>query len=307
MSIINVSQENVKGKCDLKCDYQFKYHKSNSIATNNGSQIQISYEDSGVPPVTYNNIKYNVNYITLSYPSYFLYNGNNAVGNLIIFHTSVKDSSVLLVIIPLVIAGENSKASTLLNSIINLVSTSAPNINENVTLNMSDFTLQDIVPKKPFYTVTNYYNFILYDLDTAISISQSSYNNLTKIISIANGTASSAQLATAKSSPQYASEIVPIYYNSKGPNNLNNNVDGDIYISCQPTGNSVEEENVTFTKEKNETTTFEIDLKKIMQNPYFIYFLYAIIFIVLLVFLSLVINMISSSSKMKIPFLSKKS
>jgi hypothetical protein len=305
MSVINISQQSVKGNCDLKCDYNFKYHKSNSIATNAGSAIQISYEDSGIPPVTYNNVKYNVDYIVLTYPSYVLYNGNNAIGNLEILHTSVKDKSVLVVLIPLTISDDITKSSTLINNIISAVSNNAPNLNENVTLNISDFTLQDLVPKKPFYTGTSIFNLIFFDLDGAISISQSSYNTLTKIISLSQGTETPSQLAIIQSSSAYSNDLFPLFYNSKGPNNSNNNVDGDIYISCQPTGNSNEEKLVSFTKEKNPTTTFELDLKKLFKNPYFIYFFYALLFIILLVFISLLINTISSSS-IKIPFITKK-
>ena len=85
--LINISQQNVIGKCDLKCDYNFKYTNSNSIATNNGMVIQISYEDSGVPPVTYNNVKYNVDYLLISQPSVHNFNGSQAVAELLIIHS----------------------------------------------------------------------------------------------------------------------------------------------------------------------------------------------------------------------------
>ena len=49
---INISPENVAGKCDLKCSYAFKYSESNSTATNQGVQITITYDNSSVPPVT---------------------------------------------------------------------------------------------------------------------------------------------------------------------------------------------------------------------------------------------------------------
>lgn len=305
MSIFDVSQQYVKGKCDLKCDYSYKYHKSNSIATNSGSLITISYEDSGVPPVTYNNIKYNVDFIELMYPSLVFYNGSPALANLYIFHTSVKDSSAIVIIIPIVLSESTNRASNFISEIINSVASSAPNSGEKVTLNISDFSLQDIIPKKPFYNVSDFYfyNVILFDLEGAIPMSQATFDIFSKIILPSQGETSS-QLATILASPNASKEIIPLFYNSKGPNSSNNGED-EIYISCQPTGNSEETENVTFQKRKNSTTTFQIDMSKLFKNPYFIYFFYALIFIILFVFLNMLINIISSGS-VKIPFFTKK-
>ena len=304
MSIIDVSQQYVKGKCDLKCDYSYKYHKSNSIATNSGSLITISYEDSGVPPVTYNNIKYNVDFIELMYPSEVLYNGSPALANLNILHTSVKDSSAIIIIIPIVLSESTNRASNFISEIINSVSSSAPNNGEKVTLNISDFSLQDIIPKKPFYNVSVFFNVILFDLEGAIPMSQTTFDTFSQIILPVQGGETSSQLASILASPDGSKEIMPLFYNSKGPNSSNNGED-EIYISCQPTGNSEETENVTFQKRKNSTTTFQIDMAKLFKNPYFIYFFYALIFIILFVFLNMLINIISSGS-VKIPFFTKK-
>jgi hypothetical protein len=244
--------------------------------------------------------------MSLYYPSFLLYNGSNATGNLEIVHTSVKDQSMLVVIIPITISGETTKASNLITNIINSVSSSAPNSGENVTLNLSDFTLQDIVPKSPFYSTTLFFKCILYDLDNAITITQTTYNTWSSINSTTSGTESPSQLATAQSSSANSGEILSLFYNSKGPNNSHSHGDDDIYISCKPTGNSEEQQNVSFTKEKNDTTTFNTDLSSLFKNPYFIYFFYALVFVILLVFLSMIINMISSSHPIKIPFMSRK-
>lgn len=301
---INISKQYVNGTCDLKCDYNFKYHNSNSIATNMGTSIQVSYEDSGVPPVSYNNIKYNVFMIQIVYPSTILYNDTNALGNILIQHSSVKDKSILEVIIPFFLSENTTIASDLISQIIQSVSTSAPNQNENVTLNLQDFSLQHIVPKKPFYStgIGNFFDFILYDLEYAIPMSQSTYNTLTSIINMDPGETPQEIAILISDSPN---DVLPLFYNSKGPNR-NSSGDDDIYISCQPTGNSKEEKNVSFKKEKNATTTFDTDFKSLLKNPYFVYFFYSLIFIILLVFLSIIINMISSSHPIKIPFMSKK-
>lgn len=288
---INLTNSNIKGNCDLKCDYNFNYSNSNSIATNMGTSIQVSYEDTGVPPVSYNNIKYIVSMIQISYPSSILYNNSPALGSLIIQHTSVKDKGILQVIIPLVSSSSTSTASSFLNQIIQSVTTNAPNTKENVNLNIQGFTLQNIVPKTPYYTTTlsNGTTVIMYDLNNAIGISETSYQSLTTIISSNSG--NNPLISTNNSN-------YSIFYNPKGPNSQSSSGEDDIYISCHPTGNSEEQSTVSFERKKNETTV--INWSKLSQNPFFIVFLYALIFVVLLAFLSMIINMLSSSS-LKLP------
>jgi hypothetical protein len=287
---INLTNSNIKGNCDLKCDYVFNYGNSNSIATNMGSSIQISYEDSVVPPVTYNNVKYIVSMIQIVYPSIILYNNSQALGNIIIEHTSVKDKGILLVIIPLVSSSSTSTGSNLITQVIQSVATNAPNTKENVNLNIQGFTLQSIVPKAPYYTTTlsNGSTVIMYDLNNAIGISDTTNQSLTTIISNTTATASSSN---------------SIFYNSKGPNSQTSGGEDEIYISCHPTGNSEEETKVTFEKQKNDV--FTINWSKLSKNPLFITFLYACIFIILLLFLSMVINMLSSTT-LKLPSFSSR-
>lgn len=290
---INLTNTNVKGKCDLKCDYNFKYSNSNSIATNMGSSIQISYEDTGIPPVSYNNIKYIVSMIQITYPSIILYNNSPSLGSLLIEHTSIKDKGIFQVIIPLVTGSSSSTASFLISQIIQSVAINAPNTKENVNLNIQDFTLQSIIPNAPFFTTTtsNSIPIIMFDLKNAISISDTDYQSLSKII-------------TASSTNQSSSSGYNIFYNPKGPNSQKPRED-EIYISCHPTGNSEEDTSVTYEKQTNTTTTINWDT--LSQNPIFIVFLYATIFIILLFFLSSCINMLSSTSIKILSFSSKSS
>ena len=39
---INISVQNIQGKCDLKCSYNFKYPESNTTAKNNGVFISLT-------------------------------------------------------------------------------------------------------------------------------------------------------------------------------------------------------------------------------------------------------------------------
>ena len=53
--------------------------------------------------------------------------------------------------IPFTTSGDSTTASNILSEIITLVASNAPNNGESVNLNSSDFSLQNIIPKKPFY------------------------------------------------------------------------------------------------------------------------------------------------------------
>jgi len=294
--LINISQQNVIGKCDLKCDYNFKYTNSNSIATNLGGVIQISYEDSGVPPVTYNNVKYNIDLIYITQPSIHNFNGSQAVAELLIFHTPLKGGNMLMVGIPFTTSGDNTTASNILSEIITLVASNAPNAGENVNLNSSEFSLQNIIPKKPFYNYSGQSaDYLVFDIANAIPISSSDLNNLTTVL---QQISSNEALVISQSSTQNIS----LFYNSKGPNSSNQ--EGEIYISCNPTGNSEKEETVTFKKAKNQTTA--IDFSKIMSNQYFIYFMYALVFIIILMLVSVLIGSVSYTSKKMPSFMNNK-
>ena len=84
---INISPQNVYGKCDLKCVYNFKYKESSLTVKNNGVNISLTYDNSNVPPVLYNQEKYNVSQIMIFSPSLHLFNNNKVEAEIIIEHT----------------------------------------------------------------------------------------------------------------------------------------------------------------------------------------------------------------------------
>ena len=292
--LVNISQQNIQGKCDLKCDYSFKYNKSNSTATNNNFFIQISYDKSGIQPVTYNNLKYEVDVIMILQPSIHHFNGSPSDAEIIIGHTPLTGGPDLCVCIPISLMGNTNTGSNIINEIISLVATNAPNKGESVNLNLQDFTLEDIVPKKPFYNYSiRNYNFIVFDIADAISISSTTLNSLTTIIQAVPD-------FYLDSFSENNQDPITLFYNAKGPNN---NTGNEIYISCNPTGNSENEETVSFEKTTNNVTTFNIST--ITSSPYFIYVIYAFIFILLLIFLNGIIYNLSSGN-IKIPSFMKK-
>jgi carbonic anhydrase len=246
---INISATNIAGKCDLKCSYNFKYSESNSTAKNNGEMISLTYDSTSVPPVIYNNEKYTVGSISIVSPSIHIFNGSTKPGEIIITHNPVKGGNTLDVCIPFTSSSESSKASQIITEIIGMVSTNAPSEGESTNLNISGFNLQNIIPKKPFFSYTqDTTDYIVFGDLQAIPLSSSTISTLQQIIKPFSINTPGGQL----------------FYNSKGPTSGVPIGEG-IYISCQPTGSSQEETPVEY--EKNPSTT--INLSNILDNKTF--------------------------------------
>lgn len=243
---INISKQNISGKCDLKCAYNFKYSESNLTAKNNGVNIALTPDSKKVPPVTYNNQKYNVSEIIILSPSIHIFNGATVAAEIMIGHTPVQGGSSLNVCIPIISSSDSSTASNLITEVIQGVSSNAPAANETTNLSINGFTLQDIVPSKPFYSYTdsNNYDYIVFDITNAIGLSSSTITTLQQIIKPFPIPTPGGQL----------------FFNSSGPNTTK--IGEGIYISCQPTGSSEEETAVTY--DKNVTT---YDFTDITNNP----------------------------------------
>jgi hypothetical protein len=248
---INISSTNVKGKCDMKCSYAFKYSESSSTAKNNGVLINLTYDSTSVPPVVYNSEKYIVENVTIVSPSIHIFNNVSMPGEIIISHTPQSGGIPLKVCIPFTSSSESSSASQIITDIINKVASNAPSEGDSTNLNMN-FSLQQIVPRKPFFVYTGEYSggnadWIVYGELEAIPLSSTTITTLQQIIQ-------AFPIATPGGD---------LFYNSKGPISGLQLGDG-IYISCQPTGSSEEETSVEY--DKNSTS---FDFSNIFENPTF--------------------------------------
>ena len=248
---INISSRNISGKCDLKCAYNFKYQESNSTATNNGVLINVTYDSRNAPPVLYNNQKYNVSNINIVSPSIHTFDNGSMPGEIIIYHAPINGGNNMAVAIPFTASSESSSAGSLITQIIQTVSSNAPSENDSTNLNMNGFTLQTIVPKKPFFAYTDENastDWLVYGTIDAIPLSSNTIDTLQQIIKPYN-------LATPGGN---------LFYNSKGPSSGLNIGDG-LYISCQPTGSSEKEVPVTYDKMPVNTS-----FSSIVKNPIFL-------------------------------------
>ena len=282
---INIEPQNVVGKCDLKCSYIFNYKESNLNAKNNDEFISLTYDNGSTPPVLFNQQKYNVNNINIYAPSIHLFNGAQVPGEIVIEHVPQVTGELLSVCIPLIQSSNTTDATTLITEIINGVSSGAPSAGETTTLNINNFSLQYIIPKKPYFFYNDYsnHNFVVYGSNLAIPLSQSTFTTLTTIIKPCSIIFAGTDL----------------YYNSKGPgSDISGN---DIYISCKPTGSSEET-----TETSQPKTTTPINWSAIFASSAFQTTMQVILIILIFLLIFYGINSaykyaISGSIKLKMP------
>jgi hypothetical protein len=265
MTTINISSTNVYGNCDLKCSYNYKYSQSNTVAKNNDNFLSLTYDKGSTIPVVYNNNNYYVSKINIYSQSLHKFDDKYANAEFVIEHIPEKGGDTLYVCIPIISSTNSSDASTLLSGIIESVSTNAPRKNESTNINISNFNLNNIVPKKPFYAYSGTKgltgNVIVFGINYAIPLNTNILTKLTKIIKPFPITITGSS----------------IFLNNKGPNNTN--VKEGIYISCQPTGSSNEE--VEVVTDKSEVN---YDLSSMLNNP--------TMFIILQIFVGIILSVI---------------
>lgn len=238
---INISRQNVTSNCDLKCAYNFKYPETSLTANNLGSLIIFNFDQTNTPPVVYNQQKYNVENMMLITPSIHTFNGATTSAELLISHTPVLGGNQLAVCIPINQSSDSSAASNLVTELIQSVATNAPAVGETTTINIEGgFTLNTIVPIKPFYSYSDNNNgdYIVFDILDAIALNSTTLSSLTKIIK-------PFPLPTPGGN---------LFYNKNGPN-LTSIGDG-IYIKCKPTGSSKEEVPVEYSKNSSSYDLF---------------------------------------------------
>jgi len=261
---MDISPQKIAGTCNLKCAYSFKYQKSKSVATNYGTKIVLTYEVGTNPPATFNNIKYKVDQIIITCPSLHLFNSAKADAEIMIVHTPVSVGNQLYVCIPINTSAPTTSGSTIITEIISAVAVGAPTQGERTSQGISEFTLDNIIPRVPFYTYSAAnIDFIVYGILNAISISTDTLTKLTNIL---------APL------PQISFPGGPLLFlNPNGP--TMGEGDGEIYIDCSPTGNSEEEINVTNVNVKSQTQN---DLGTILSSPVFTILISSVLFVVVI-------------------------
>jgi hypothetical protein len=281
MTTINITQKNIYGNCDLKCSYNYKYSDSNSIATNKGVYISLSYDKGTSSPVIFNNQKYYVSNINIYKNSLHKFDGNYVNSEIIIEHTPELGGDLLFVCIPIIKSLNNSQASNILTEIIKIVSNNAPREGEKINLNIPTFNLNNVVPKKPFYAYTGTNGLkgqvVVFGLNYAIALNSSIIDILNKIL---------------KPFPLIV-RGGNLFFNKIGPNNIQ--LDDGIFISCQPTGSSKEETQISYGSSNYSNNNFA-DIFNSSNGSYILRIIFiCIFFIFIFMLLSFGYNRLSSS------------
>ena len=233
MSILNISNQNISGNCNLKCSYAYSYHNSNTTASNAGFSINLTYDKANISPVIYNTNKYEVATISIFSPSYHKFDGSQTDAEIVIVHSPVLSGPMFIVGIPVIVSGDSTNASTILTQIITATSSNAPAQGESTNINLNNFNLNAfITPKKPLFSYTDLSgsNWIVLSKQTAISLSSTILTTLKKII---------------KATPTPAPEGPLVFYNPDGARKGLGGDSDQIYIDCQPVASSDEEISIT--------------------------------------------------------------
>jgi carbonic anhydrase len=285
---MNISSNNIVGNCNLKCDFTFNYSNSGCVATNSGSGISLSYDKTNNPPVTYNGNKYQVNSIVLLPSSTYLYNNSRADAELTIMHVGSDSGNKLNVVIPIVNSPSTGQASAILSNIINILASQAPNSGQKTTVNLSNYSLNNIIPKQPFYSFSpaQTANIIVYGLESAIALDVGSLSKLKSLFPNA--------APPTSSSPNGHS----LYYNPNGPSNSSDGSgpSNDIYIDCQPIDESEETVNIGANKLgglSNSNFDFNEWIMSIFESVIFQSLMLAIVLLIVLYVLRLLVQYVS--------------
>ena len=228
-------------KCDVTCNYQFSYGTSTCKVTPNGNFLSYKYDGKSI--VTYNakdiGSKYNVQEIRIYSPPLTTYtesSENNSKAEMFIHHVNSETGKNLLVCIPIAEKEASSRSSELLEQII------SPLINNDGTeqvINVSNFTLNSLVPITQFYQYNSSLPYsptgnnicananadiIVFTANGEINMNGDTYKTLTSLIT------GSSSHDTQKP------ENVGLRFNQKGTISNASSGDDNIYIECNPVG-----------------------------------------------------------------------
>ena len=268
---IDISLSKITGNCDYKCAYSFYYNNSSCIAENKGNYLNIKYDKSSSPPVTYNAAGYDVTGIRIYSPSLHSYSGFKTDAEMVIIHSSNTGANPLLVCVPIKSNNSNGAIATFFSTLIDTVANSAPAEGNTTTVNVPRFNLNEFVPHKPFFSYSaslpyqpcdSRVEYVVFDLaHTNLYITPDSLKKFNEII---------------QPSPYDIKTGPNLFYNEKGPGS-GGALGNEIYIDCQPVGSSQEMEDIV-----TETGGSVTSVSDLLNNQYVQMVLASLIFIALL-------------------------
>jgi len=148
-SPIDISKQNVAGSCTSKCDLLYNYNGSNCNVYRSETYLELDYDNDSKSPVTFNNIAHDVYKVRIYCPSLHTYNGKRSPAEIVIWHNG--NGSNLLICVPLMESEITSECSKMMQKIVNDTSKLAPKVGNRASLNVSNYNLNNIVPKLPYF------------------------------------------------------------------------------------------------------------------------------------------------------------
>ena len=236
-------------KCEQKCRFHFNYGNSGCTIVNSGDHLSVSYD--GTSDVVFNSQKYTATELLIFKPSLHTFNGTRAAAEVLLRHKN--GTNELFVCIPITLIGAPSTGSNLISQIIQ----SAPiNADNSTTISVPDFNANLLIPSSPYYTYTGTllygdctdqeYNYIVFHPRNGfISLPAVDLTNLGKMV----------ETTTV---PNLKGDL---FFNAVGTKSNGFSGDGELYMSCQPTG--VSEEEIIF---KESTTSPSDTTQKALRS-----------------------------------------
>jgi hypothetical protein len=232
--------------CTQKCLYSYNYAASSScVVTNDGDRLSIVYDGGG--DVSFNSATYTPTRLRLFKPSLHKFNGVQADGELIIEHSARSASNTgLLVCVPIISNGALSNASAILEDII----VHSPTVeDESLSLSVSDFSLNHVIPTAPYYT---YSGPLPYDAcNTSATYQYVVFHPSRKGGITLAGNVLEGLGAMISQSFVVAFKEKGIFFNESGTSKNGFSGEDQIYIQCQPVGESAEEGIYKETKDQS--------------------------------------------------------
>lgn len=213
-------------KCYETCMFRFDYGTGSCMVTNMTTYISLTY-DSVNSTVTYNDVEYTVEDVRIYSPSLNKYYGDTVDAEVIITHTGMSEKK-LLVCIPVKSTDSKNKSTEFFSQII-------PNVppkgeRSPSTVNVSNFSLNNIVPQGSYYAYTGSLPYPEFDgandiivFDPQIASSSLSVSNYKMLLKLIQGAGDVAVNSTY--------DIDNLYYNKVGSIDVTG--EDDIYIDCQ--------------------------------------------------------------------------
>ena len=240
---MNISPSDITNKCDEKCLFTYNYTLVNSVnISNSGTCFIISYSSSN-SPVTFNNLGYNLQNISIYFPSLHTFNTTTEVGEIVMNHTcQTNQTKILNICIPILSNGGLS--CQLFNNIVAcILGKSIYNTEDTTTITSSSATSYSL-PNSNFNTfITSPAPYYYYSQSTTQDVIVFGLNNgisLTSALSVV-GSSSSSDITSLVSPETFIlfPSVSNLYYNSDGPSV--DYGDDNIYIDCQPVNQSNEQ------------------------------------------------------------------